>query len=169
MIFLTVGTQFPFDRLVQAVDIAVDKGLIGGEIFAQIGDSTYRPRNFESVVSLDKADFDANFRQASHVISHAGIGTITMALEYQKPLLAMPRLKKYGEVVNDHQVDFARKFAQLGHILLANDADELLNTMPKLKSFVPRKRECDYRAVAARVGNFLDELASRQSVPKVLL
>jgi UDP-N-acetylglucosamine transferase subunit ALG13 len=49
MIFLTVGTQFPFDRLVRAVDEAFDNGAIDEEVFAQIGETSYRPRNFEQV------------------------------------------------------------------------------------------------------------------------
>jgi UDP-N-acetylglucosamine transferase subunit ALG13 len=109
---------------------------------------------------LDKAAFDVNFRKSSHVISHAGIGTITMALESCKPMLAMPRLKKYGEVVNDHQVDFAKRLAQLGHILIANDVDELLRIIPKLMDFIPCKRKSDQGAVTANIADFLGRLVS---------
>ena len=58
MVFLIGGTQFPFDRLVLAIDDIFDKSLIEEEIFAQIGESSYRPRNFESVASLGKKAFD---------------------------------------------------------------------------------------------------------------
>ena len=104
MIFLTVGTQFPFDRFVRAVDNIFDQGLIDEEIFAQIGETSYKPRNFESVVSLEKKVFDERFKGASSVISHAGVGTIMVALKNHKPLLVMPRMKRYKEHVNDHQV-----------------------------------------------------------------
>jgi len=57
MIFLTVGTQFPFDRLVKAVDDLLDGDLVNEKIFAQIGDSSYRPRNFKVVSSLEKRFF----------------------------------------------------------------------------------------------------------------
>ena len=87
MIFLTVGTQFPFDRLVKAVDEAADKEVFDERIFAQIGTSSYSPRNFEAVPSPEKTLFDGHFQMADSIISHAGMGTITMALESRKPLL----------------------------------------------------------------------------------
>lgn len=112
MIFLTVGTLFPFDRLVRAIDAAVGEGLIEDEIFAQVGENSYKPRNFESLPSLKKDLFDKYFTEASFIISHAGMGTITMALSHNKPLLVMPRLKHYKEHVNDHQVATARKLGK---------------------------------------------------------
>jgi len=158
MILLTVGTQFPFDRLVKAIDDLCDRGLIHEQIVAQIGEGKYRPRHFEAVVSLDKSAFDRNFQQASAIIGHAGMGTITMALESSKPLLAMPRRKKYGEVVNDHQVVLAIKFEALGHILLARDETELPDKIERLKSFVPRPRKVDSDAVAQRINAFLGHI-----------
>ncbi|MDO8301772.1 MAG: beta(1,3)galactosyltransferase EpsH, partial [Sedimentisphaerales bacterium] len=59
MIFLTVGTQFPFDRLLRAVDDAIDRGTAGEEIYAQIGESRYVPRNFKGIASVPKAEFDS--------------------------------------------------------------------------------------------------------------
>ena len=117
MIFLTVGTQFPFDRLVKAVDQAAGTNGFDDKIIAQVGDSSYRPGNFKAARSVEKAVFDQLFTEADSIISHAGMGTITMALDQRKPLLVMPRMKKYGEVVNDHQIDIAKKFEQLGYLL----------------------------------------------------
>jgi len=158
MIFLTVGTQFPFDRLVRAVDNIFDQGLIDEEIFAQIGETTYKPHNFESVASLYKNLFDKRLKEASSVISHAGMGTITMALSNNKPLLVMPRLKKYGEVVNNHQAAIAKRFSELGHLLIAYDVKDLPNCIRKLKDFIPRKRKASPDAIADRIRRFLNSL-----------
>ncbi|NQT01991.1 MAG: glycosyl transferase family 28 [Planctomycetes bacterium] len=158
MIFLTVGTQFPFDRLVGGVDQAFDGGLIDEEIIAQIGESSYKPHNFDSVASLDKNLFDKRLKEASGVISHAGMGTITMALDNNKPLLVMPRLAKYGEVVNDHQTAIARRFSELGHILVAYDAKDLPAGIRNLKSFIPRERKVNPEAVVDRIRRFLNSL-----------
>ena len=158
MIFLTVGTQFPFDRLVKAVDDALDEGLIEEEIFAQIGETSYKPHNFESVVFLDKNLFDRHLKESTSIIGHAGMGTITMALDNKKPLLVMPRLRKYGEVVNDHQVDIARKFSELGHLLAVYDAKDLPDGILRLKEFVPTERKACAEAVAKRIARFLGEL-----------
>jgi len=140
------------------VDDLLAGGAIGEEVFAQIGDSTYRPRNFQAVTSLDKQAFDRRFSQASAIISHAGMGTITMALDHGKPLLTMPRRRKYREVVNDHQVKLADKFASCGHILVAQDETDLPARIEQLKTFVPRPRQVNPEAVARRIALFLDSL-----------
>ena len=158
MIFLTVGTQFPFDRLLRAVDDALDRRPVDDEIYAQIGESDYVPRNFKGTVSLTKAEFDKYLASASAVIGHAGMGTITAALEHDKPLLVMPRLKKFGEVVNDHQVGIARKFEQAKLLLVAYEAQELPTCLPRLKTFRPAKRQCEVEAVVKRISRFLQEI-----------
>ena len=159
MIFLTVGTQFPFDRLVRGIDQAFNDGLIGEEIFAQIGESSYKPRNFESVASLEKKVFDKCLKEASSIISHAGMGTIIMALDNEKPLLAMPRSKKYGEVVNDHQLTIAKRFSKLGYILAVYGIDDLPDGIRELKNFLPQRRKASSRAVVNRIHRFLSGLS----------
>ena len=158
MIFITVGTQFPFDRLVRAIDEIIDEGLIDGEVFAQIGESSYKPRNFESVAHLEKSVFDKHLTEASGIIGHAGMGTISMALNNRKPLLAMPRLKKYGEVVNDHQLGIAKRFSELGHILAAFGVEDLPDGIRRLGDFVPKERSAAPRAVADRISRFLSSV-----------
>ena len=159
MIFLAVGTQFPFDRLVKAVDQAAGKNGFDERIIAQIGESSYRPVNFEATPTLEKALFDKHFTEAESVISHAGMGTITMAIEAGKPLLVMPRLKKYGEVVNDHQLAIAKKFEQFGYLLVAYGAEDVPEKMKQLKSFVPQERRTSADAVTARISIFLNEVS----------
>lgn len=160
MIFLTVGTQFPFDRLVKAVDEAVGAGKVTEQIYAQIGEGLYRPRNFEAVPSLEKHLFDKYIREALSIISHAGMGAIKQALENSKPLLAMPRQKKYGEVVNNHQVAIAKKFEEFGHILVAYQVEDVPNKIEELKSFVPAPRTSNSKAVISRISGFLSSINS---------
>jgi len=165
MIFLTVGTYpLPFERLVKAVDIAITKRLIEEEVFAQIGLSCYRPQNMGYVEMLHKEDFDSYFQKASAVISHAGMGTIKMALDNKKSLLVMPRLQEYGEVVNDHQVATAKRFEELGHILVAYSEEELPEKLQQLKSFSPRPRQSQPRAVADRIAKFLSQITAEKQV-----
>lgn len=158
MIFLTVGTQFPFDRLVKAIDDSIAAGIIDEEVIAQVGDTPYKPRNFKAVASFEKKAFDTYLKNASCVISHAGMGTIIMALDHDKPLLVMPRSKKYDEVVNDHQASIARKFSDLGHILAVYDVKDLPNGIRKLKNFVPQERKSNPDAVVERIARFLRTL-----------
>jgi beta-1,4-N-acetylglucosaminyltransferase len=162
MIFLTVGTQFPFDRLVKAVDDIVAKGSLGEEIFAQIGKSSYRPRNFKAVSFIEGHLFDKYIREASSVIGHAGMGTIAAVLERAKPMLVIPRQQQYGEVVNNHQVTIAKKFEGLGYILVAYEQSELENKLEVLKSFTPNPRKIQLKPLTDRISNFLKMLSENR-------
>ena len=155
VIFLAVGSQFGFDRLVKAVDDAIEKRVVQDSVFAQIGPGSYLPRRMEYVITLEKEAFDKTLNTCQAMISHAGIGNISLALKLGKSLLVMPRLKQYGEVVNDHQVDTARKFEQLGHILAAYDTEDLTEKIQLLKTFVPRPRAPNRQGVIDRIGSFL--------------
>ena len=158
MIFLTVGTQFPFDRLVKAIDELMEQSDFDEDIVAQIGNSMYQPKRFRAVASMRKDIFDKHMHDASCIISHAGMGTITMALEAPKPLLVLPRRKIYAEVVNDHQVAIAQKFEQLGHLLAAYEVEEIPEKLEQLKTFVPQKREAQVEAIVDRISTYLNDL-----------
>jgi UDP-N-acetylglucosamine transferase subunit ALG13 len=112
MIFLTVGTQLPFDRLVALVD-EIAAGL-NEEVFGQIGAGRYQPQHFAAVAHLTPAAFNTRFSAARMVIGHAGIGTILSAQKYGKPLAVMPRRHELNEHRNNHQLATA---AQLGSIV----------------------------------------------------
>lgn len=165
MIFLTVGTQFPFDRLVKQVDEMAGRDCFDEPVFAQIGEALYRPRNFEWTSSLEKASFETYIKDASCVIGHAGMGTIMTALENERPILVMPRMSRYGEAVNDHQLAIARKFDRLGYLLAAYDERELPEKFVKLCSVRLRRRKGRAEAVAARIARFLGELPFAERCP----
>jgi UDP-N-acetylglucosamine transferase subunit ALG13 len=163
MIFVTVGSQFGFDRLIRVVDRAVEAGLITGEVHAQIGDGHYTPRRFDFVRVMDKMAFDRHVELSSALISHAGMGTLTAALDFNKPILVMPRLKRFGEVVNDHQIETAEEFARHGHVLLARDENELLVNVSALETFSPTPRTVEPDAVVRRISAFLQQTDPRSS------
>jgi beta-1,4-N-acetylglucosaminyltransferase len=162
MIFVTVGTQFPFDRLIRAVDDTVGGGLVRQEVFAQVGRGGYRPRNMKWVEELDKDAYSRYVKEATVIVGHAGTGTILVALEAGKPLLVMPRLSRLGEIVNDHQVVTARKFGEMGHILTAENELEIPAKLKELALFVPRARVAMAEPVAARIIAFLASLERRR-------
>ncbi len=161
MIFLTVGTLFPFDRLVKAVDNAIADGVIKQPVFGQIGETSFKPKYMEYTWMLTKNLFDEKVSTADYIISHAGVGSIVMALEHGKPLLVMPRMKRFKEHVNDHQVATARKFEELGHILAAYNVEELPDKLHQLKTFVPKPRENQAKAVAERIAHFLKLISEK--------
>ena len=159
MIFLTVGSMFPFDRLIRAVDEMVGAGRIGEVVTAQIGDGLYEPRNFAFDRFLDKPRYDERVGQASMLLGHAGAGTIALALERDKRLLVVPRLRAHKEHVNDHQVATARRFEELGHVLVAYETASIPAKLEALRSFEPSKREIDPERLARRIGVLLRSVA----------
>ncbi len=158
MIFLTVGSMFPFDRLVRSVDEMLGQKLIDGMIVAQIGDGQYEPQHMAFDRYLAKPEYDNRLVAATMLIGHAGAGTIALALKHRKPLLVVPRLKQYNEHVNDHQVGTARKFEKLGYVLVAYDMQDIPAKLKALSIFSPRSREARPQDLARRIGVFLETL-----------
>ena len=126
MIFITLGSQkFPFDRLLRAVDEQVEAGRIIGLIFAQIGASDYLPKHFEWQRYLSREDFAAQMHKADLVITHGGTGAIIGALKKGKRVIAVPRLARYGEHVDDHQLQLIAQFKELNLICECSNCDDL--------------------------------------------
>lgn len=124
MIFATVGSQEPFDRLIRAVDEwAALRGR--ADVFAQIGGSTLHPRHIEFTKFLEPGEFNRVIREASVIVAHAGMGSIISALELGKPIVVMPRRGALRETRNDHQVATAESFGAQGRIIVANGEQDL--------------------------------------------
>jgi UDP-N-acetylglucosamine transferase subunit ALG13 len=113
VIFLTVGSQLPFDRLTDAVDNWAGKRP-GVELFGQVGDTENPPANFAWVATMSPDEYLLRFAEADLVVAHAGMGTIIAALESRKPMLMLPRVARLGESRNDNQVGTARHFSSFG-------------------------------------------------------
>ena len=139
MIFLTVGSALPFDRLVQMVDGVLPSLQLHEPVFAQIGRGRYRPKHFEYVDFLPKTEFDKAFDEASLVISHAGIGTIGIALRTGKPILVMPKMAVYGEHRNEHQTATAKRMMALGNVNVAFDEIELRAKLDRIDEIQGRE------------------------------
>ena len=128
MIFVTVGnaTQ-PFPRLTTAVDQLVAEGVFGSEpVFVQTGsDTAFRSKRCEHRPFLPEAEFQSLIRECRLVICHAGCGTLRNVLLARKRPVVMPRRKRYGEHVSDHQMQLARALSAQERIFPAYEADEL--------------------------------------------
>ena len=126
MIFITLGSQkFQFNRLLKEIDRLIETGVITDEVFAQIGYSDYQPRHFAYKQFLDRDEFAAMQSKADIEITHAGTGAIIGAVKKGKKVIAVPRLAKYGEHVDDHQLQLLEQFDELGLICSCKDCSEL--------------------------------------------
>lgn len=127
MIFVTVGTQLPFDRLVKAVDVWAARS--NASVFAQVGPSTTRFENIETAPFLTPDETTKRIRTASLIVAHAGMGTIFTCLAARRPLIVLPRSAELGEHRNEHQRATARKLGDRGIVTVAWDVDELASQM----------------------------------------
>jgi UDP-N-acetylglucosamine transferase subunit ALG13 len=144
MIFLTLGTQLPFDRLVQALDEIADQ--IDEPIFGQIGASTYTPKHFEVADFLTPSDFGKHFSEARVIVSHAGIGTILSGMKAEKPLLLMARRAGLGEHRNDHQLATVAQMQKISGIQIIENGSEMLSALqdknlPSIKNQASAQRD----------------------------
>jgi UDP-N-acetylglucosamine transferase subunit ALG13 len=121
VIFLTVGSHEPFDRLIAAVDGWCGR-TPGAQVFAQITErAAYQPKHLQWVAQLDQAAYRRKCLEASCLISHAGMGSIITALELGKPIVVMPRRGHLHETRNDHQWSTVREFRGKPGIFVADD------------------------------------------------
>lgn len=136
MIFVTVGAQMSFDRMVRAVDDwAGRRGR--QDVFAQIGPTDWRPTHVTWTQFLEPPEFAERVKEAEVIIAHAGMGSIITAMTTGKPILVMPRRGDLRETRNDHQIATAKRFRELGRVAVAFDESELnerLDSLDELKS-----------------------------------
>lgn len=137
MIFVTVGTDLPFNRLVQAVDAWAGK-TGRQDVFAQIGATPWRPKHIRWQAFLEPQEYRHHFSSAHVIVSHAGMGTILSALQFGKPILIMPRRAALREQRNDHQLATARHFAASGKVTVAIDDGTLRQALSNLDALVAR-------------------------------
>lgn len=131
MLFVTVGTDVPFDRMVRVIDEWA--GATGRtDVFAQIGNSTFQPRHITCARFVRPAEFARRLAASRVVIAHAGMGSILSALHAGKPILVMPRRLKFRETRNDHQVATAQHLLRMGKVAVAFDEQELREKLDNL-------------------------------------
>ena len=121
MIFVTVGSRnYPFDRLFVKLDKLYDDGVLRDKMFAQTGTSQYKPKNFEYKDFISQDEFLQKIEEADIVVSHGASGSIMKALNAGKKVIAVTRLEKYGEHINDHQIQNNEAFGKNGYVLTAD-------------------------------------------------
>jgi UDP-N-acetylglucosamine transferase subunit ALG13 len=128
LIFLTIGTHEPFDRLVRAVDDWCALRGSGAQVFGQITDpkpGAWHPQHFAWVARLAPQDYEKRVSAARLIVSHAGMGSILTALQHAKPIVVMPRRGHLHETRNDHQFATIKQLGSRPGIHVAEDEIQL--------------------------------------------
>jgi UDP-N-acetylglucosamine transferase subunit ALG13 len=123
VIFVTIGSMFPFDRLVRVMD-AWARDHPDATLLAQIGDGAYLPAHMPWVRRLDQAAFARTVAEARLIVAHAGMGSVITAGQVGRPIVLLPRRKDWGEHTTDHQIATANWLRGRAGIHVADgDAD----------------------------------------------
>lgn len=159
MIFVTLGSQkFPFDRLLQKLDEMIADGAITDRVLAQTGSCTYAPQHFEAVPYMDRPAFASYMAQADLVITHGGTGAIMGGVKNGKKVIAIPRYPKYGEHVDDHQIQIVQQFGELGLIEPCYQVEDLPAALEKTKTADYRPYESSSHLLLEDIGSYLESV-----------
>lgn len=131
MIFASVGSMLPFDRLVQAVDewAAANPS---EEVYLQIGRGEYEPKHAPFVRMMPHTEYRQRLETCDLFVAHVGMGSILQSLEVKKQLLMLPRLASLREHTTDHQLHTAARFRDVEGLLIVDDTAALQSAMTRL-------------------------------------
>lgn len=158
MIFVTVGSQkFQFNRLLREVDKLIEDGKITDEVFAQIGVSDYKPKNYKYKDFITQEEFNNYLDKANILITHAGTGVIVNALKKGKKVIGVPRLAKYGEHVDDHQMQLIKEFTEMKLIVKCEDIKALEKEIKNIESQNLKKYESNNDRFLKNIKEYIKE------------
>lgn len=144
MIFVTIGTQQQsFDRLFDYIN-NLDTS---EKIIVQKGKNNYKLN--ENIISYDflsYEDMEKNFKKARIIITHGGGGTIFKALKLNKKVIVVPRLAKYKEHINNHQLEFSMYLKQKNYCFVVENENEFKESLSKIdkhkfNKYIPHTEE----------------------------
>lgn len=160
MIFITLGSQkFQFNRLLKAIDELCQNRTITEYVFAQIGYSDYLPQNYEYKTFLDREEFSKNIKNARIVITHGGTGAIIRAVKCGKRVIAVPRLEKYGEHVDDHQLQLIKQFKEMNLICSCVDEKELSVVLKQIEEKHYDLYSSNTQSIINSIDEFIEQLS----------
>lgn len=164
MIFVSVGTHNEsFNRLLEEIDKLIERGKINDKVVAQVGYSSYKPKNYryfkftswQRILKLNKA--------AGVIITHGGAGNLILASHFNKPIIAVPRMKRYGEHINDHQLQLVKELEKQGRVIPVYDINELETAIGKAKKLklgsVNNRKELK---IVSIVRNYIENIARQK-------
>ena len=157
MILVTLGTQDkPFTRLLDAIQKEIDNGNIKDKVVVQAGFTKYESNDMEIFDLIDRDKFSELISSCDLLITHGGVGSILTGLKNNKKVIVSPRLSKYKEHMNDHQVQIVNNFTAAGYILKYDENDDLKDVLDKVKKFKPKKYISNTENVIKIIEDFIE-------------
>lgn len=162
MILVTLGTQDKeFIRVLKEIDRLIEKKVITEEVIVQAGYTKYESKNMKIFDYVSKKELEDYMEKASFIITHAGVGSIFDALKKNKKIIAVPRLSKYKEHNNDHQLELIEEFKKENLIIPVVEMDELEEAIKSVKKFKPNKYKSNNENMVKLVSDYIDNNDSK--------
>lgn len=141
LILVCVGaSEYKFDRLLKIIDELCDEQILEGkQIIAQIGNTDFKPKNYKSFNLIGRDEFQNYMEKADLIITHAGTGSVIPLLKLEKKVIVFPRLKKYKEHLDNHQLELKDVFENAGYTISAENKQELIDAIKLAKDFKPKQ------------------------------
>ena len=159
MVLVLLGTQHnEFTRLLKEVERLIIKGIITEEVIVQAGFTKYETDKMKVFDMISKEELSNLTKTADLIITHGGVGSIISALKESKKVIAVPRLSKYYEHVNDHQKQIVEVFNQKGYLIGVQDVTELETAIERSKDFIPVMYKSDNEKMINLIDSFLQKI-----------
>lgn len=158
MIFVCTGTQvYQFNRLLSKIDDLIAEGVITDKVFAQTGASTYIPKNYQYKAFLSHEEFERCQEESTLIISHGGTGALIWASKKGKNIIAVPRLSKFREHIDDHQLQIVGVLECEGYVRAVYEIENLSQIIKNAISSPIRKTYVRESQIKDLIINFINQ------------
>ena len=157
MILVLLGTQNnSFHRLLEEIQKNIDDKNIKEKVVVQAGYTKFESKDMTIYNQLPKEQLQELIKEADLIITHGGVGSIISSITNGKKVIAVPRLQKYKEHVNDHQLDIINSFNESGYIIGIHGVDEFKESLIKVPDFEPKKYVQNTGNIIIILNDFID-------------
>ena len=157
MILVLLGTQQnSFHRLLEEIQKNIKKGNIKEEIVVQKGYTKFESKDMKIYNQMSSEELQELIKKADLIITHGGVGSIISAITNNKKVIAVPRLQKYKEHVNDHQLEIIESFNEKGYIIGIKSVEELEKALKKVQQFEPERYVPNKGSIIKIIEDFIE-------------
>lgn len=158
MILVLLGTQNnKFERLLKEIQKCIDNKVITEDVVVQAGSTNFESDNMKIFDLIPEDELNELKKKARIIITHGGVGSIVGCIKIGKKVIAVPRLKEYGEHVNNHQRQIVETFNNQGLIKGVQDLNDLKNAIISIDEFIPSKFISNTENVIKILDKFIED------------
>ncbi|MFC5281967.1 PssE/Cps14G family polysaccharide biosynthesis glycosyltransferase [Pedobacter alpinus] len=159
MILVLLGTfKIEFSRPILAIENAIKSWEISEEIIVQAGHTAFKSDFMTIRAFIEPKELDNLYERAEIIVTHGGVGSILRGFRMKKKIIAIPRLHKFKEHVDDHQIDILEEFARLNYLIPWYEHDKFADVLAKARKFEPSPFVSTKKDLEGFLVNYIDNL-----------